>query len=264
MNRFSMVSSPREHTLTHLEDGCLYIVRQKFCASLTASSKSWVGSGAHHTRKQAARFRGGTSLRMAWHDRQNRETTGVQKAGRDCACNPLRGGRRAQPGQRRVSAGESKTGRRDLYHWIRVRVGRSAQWASELAVRRLQMLDDVAQALLHGQRLASRFLPTVGDERASEGPGMLDRSATGQHSSRAHAGPASGWQGEAAGAACWTSQPSVFASSPPPGQGEISRKLLAISAGPDLENLILVSKYPGHRNDNLGSRYKHLRPWNIT
>lgn len=209
MNRFSMLSSPREYTLTHLEDGRLYIVRAKLCASLTASSKSWVGSGAHHTRKQAARFRGGTSLRMAWHDRQNRETTGVQKAGRDCACNPLRGGRRAQPGQRRVSVGESKTGSRDLYHWIRVRVGTSAQQASELAVRRLQMLDDVAQAPLHGQRLASRFLPTVGDERARAGPGMLDRSTTGQHSSRAHAEPASGWQGEAAGAACWTSQPNI-------------------------------------------------------
>lgn len=31
------------------------------------------------------------------------------------------------------------------------------------------MLDDVAQALCHGHRLASRFLPTVGDERDSLG-----------------------------------------------------------------------------------------------
>lgn len=41
---------------------------------------------------------------------------------------PCVGARKAQrSAATRVSAGESKTGSRDLYHWIRERVGRSAQ-----------------------------------------------------------------------------------------------------------------------------------------
>ena len=45
MNRFSMMSSSWKDTDGHLEEGQLYIVQAKLCASLTASSKGWVGSG---------------------------------------------------------------------------------------------------------------------------------------------------------------------------------------------------------------------------
>lgn len=53
----------------------------------------------------------------------------MQKAGSRLHLQSLAWGR-AEPSalqQTRVSAGESKTGSRDLYHWIRERVGRSAQ-----------------------------------------------------------------------------------------------------------------------------------------
>lgn len=173
-------------------------------------------------------FRGGTSLRMAWHDRQNRETTACRMAGSRLRLQSLAWGPAERKAQCRVSAGESKTGCRDLYHWIRVRVGRSAQPASELAVRRLQMLDDVAQALCHGHRLASRFLPTVGDERASLG---LER-CTGAPLHRwnhwtaflqwlRRAGPGSCREAGTAAGTARCDQPTCFASSPRPlvGQG---------------------------------------------
>lgn len=135
--------------------------------------------------------------------------------------------------------------------------------ASELAVRRLQMLDDVAQALCHavqmlgnGKRRASRFLPTVGDERTSLG--LEHWGATGKplgsissvamqamqgYSGRP--GRQGGRQaGTAAGTANWTSQ-RVLPHHHPLGQagGRYRENYLQSLAGPDLENesKILVS-----------------------
>ena len=106
-------------------------------------------------------FRGGTSLRMAWHDRQNRETTACRRLVEITLAIPCVGA-----AKRRVSAGKSKTGRRNLYHWIRV------SWEiSPVSVRvgcsEVTEVVRCGPGTVHGKRVASRFLPAVGDERTS-------------------------------------------------------------------------------------------------
>ena len=61
------------------------------------------------TRKQAAMFRGGKSLRMAWHDRQNRKTTARRRAGSRLRLQSLDVGARRVAGHstaQRVSGGQ--------------------------------------------------------------------------------------------------------------------------------------------------------------
>lgn len=159
---------------------------------------------------------------MAWHDRQNRETTACRRLGRDCTCNPLRGG-----AQSPAHCSKQESARANLRQEAEIcitgyvrELGDQPSAASELAVRRLQMLDDVAQALCHavqmlrnGKRRASRFLPTVGDERTSLG---LERwgghwvnhwTAFLQWPCRATQGGLGGREaGTAAWTASWTSQ----------------------------------------------------------